>query len=77
MSVSHADDLRKICAQSFDRRSKSESHGSVQGQLCADDLSFLDNVITGDESWVFEYDPELSAEWHTMTSLRQKKARMS
>ena len=49
-------------------------------QLCADYPSFLDNVITGDESRVFEYDPESkrqSAEWHTPTSRRQKKARMS
>jgi len=32
---------------------------------------FLDKVITGDESWVFDYDPETkwqSAEWHTKSS---------
>ena len=36
--------------------------------------NFLDKVITGDESWVFDYDPETkrqSEEWH------MKKARMS
>ncbi|GFX70498.1 histone-lysine n-methyltransferase setmar-like protein [Trichonephila clavipes] len=41
---------------------------------------FFDNVITGDESWLFEYDPETkrqSNEWHTPQSPRQKKARMS
>jgi len=42
--------------------------------------NFLDKVITGDESWVFDYDPETkrqSAEWHTKRSPRPKKARMS
>ena len=41
---------------------------------------FLDKVITGDESWVFDYDLETrrqSAEWHTKSSPRPKKARMS
>ena len=41
---------------------------------------FLDKVITGDESWVFDYDPETkrqSAEWHTKNSALPKKARMS
>ena len=42
--------------------------------------NFLDKVITGDESWVFDYDPETkrqSSEWHTKSSPRPKKARMS
>ncbi|UYV64446.1 hypothetical protein LAZ67_3000731, partial [Cordylochernes scorpioides] len=41
---------------------------------------FLDNVVTGDESWTFQYDPEMkaqSSEWHTPASPRPKKARMS
>jgi hypothetical protein len=40
----------------------------------------LNRVITGDESWFFEYDPETrkqSEEWHTPQSPRQKIARMS
>ena len=39
---------------------------------------FLDKVITGDESWVFDYDPETkrqSLEWHTKSS-HPKKARI-
>ncbi|UYV66870.1 hypothetical protein LAZ67_4003188 [Cordylochernes scorpioides] len=43
-------------------------------------LDFLDNVVTGDESWTFQYDPETkaqSSEWHTPASPRPKKARMS
>ena len=41
---------------------------------------FLDNVITGDETWVFQYDPETkrqSLQWKTARSPRPKKARMS
>jgi len=37
-------------------------------------------VITGDETWIFEYDPETkrqSKEWHTSASPRPKKARRS
>jgi len=42
--------------------------------------NFLNKVITGDESRVFNYDPETkwqSAEWHTKIYPRLKKARMS
>jgi len=44
------------------------------------DRNFLKNVITGDETWIFEYDPETkrqSKEGHTSASLRPKKARRS
>uniref|UniRef100_T1HIZ7 RNase H type-1 domain-containing protein n=1 Tax=Rhodnius prolixus TaxID=13249 RepID=T1HIZ7_RHOPR len=44
---------------------------------CMIDKKFAKRVIiTGDESWVFEYDPETkrqSMEWHTSTSPRPKK----
>jgi len=35
------------------------------------DPTFLTKIVTGDESWVFAYDPETkmqSAEWHTSSS---------
>ena len=38
------------------------------------------HVITGDETWIFEYDLDTerqSSEWHTSSSPRQKKAKMS
>ena len=41
---------------------------------------FFSRVITGDESWILEYDPETkrqNREWHTANSPRPKKARMS
>ena len=42
--------------------------------------NFFRHVITGDESWIFEYDPKTkrqSSEWHRSNSPRPKKARMS
>jgi len=44
------------------------------------ELNFLHKIITGDESWVFDYNPETkrqSEEWHTKSSPRPKKAHMS
>ena len=40
------------------------------------DRNFLKNVIKGDETWIFEYDPETkrqSKEWHTSASPRPQK----
>ena len=40
----------------------------------------FDRVITGDETWCFEYDPETkrqSLRWKTQNSPRPKKARLS
>jgi hypothetical protein len=44
------------------------------------DRNFFKSVITGDESCIFEYDPETkreSHEWHKSASPRSRKARMS
>jgi len=41
---------------------------------------YLDKLITGDESLLFNYNPETkqqSAEWHTKSSPHSKKALMS
>ena len=46
----------------------------------ASDYSFLGNVITGDETWVYGYDPETrvqSYHWKSPSSPRAKKARQS
>lgn len=40
-------------------------------ELIENDSHFLESVITGDEIWVFEYDPETkcqSMEWYTPSS---------
>jgi hypothetical protein len=42
------------------------------------DPSFLGKVVTGNESWVFAYDPKTkmqSSEWNTSSSLRPRKSR--
>ena len=46
----------------------------------ASDSSFLGNVITGDETWVYGYDPETrfrSSQWKSPSSPCAKKARQS
>jgi len=46
----------------------------------ASDYSFLGNVITGDETWVYGYDPETrvhSSQWKLPSSPRAIKARQS
>jgi len=45
-------------------------------QLASDDETFFSRVITGDESWVYGYDPETkqqSCQWKSPTSSRPKK----
>jgi hypothetical protein len=42
------------------------------------DLNFISNIITGDETWVYGYDPETkqqSSQWKSPSSPRPKKAR--
>jgi hypothetical protein len=49
-------------------------------QRAVDDPSFMSRVITGDESWVYEYDSETkqqSSQWKSPGSPRPKKARQS
>ena len=56
-----------------------EDHQDLPGRLEIEP-HFLDKIITGDETWVFDYDPETkrqSEEWHTKSSPRPKKPYMS
>jgi len=49
-------------------------------QRAVDDPSFMSRVITGDESWVYGYNPETkqqSSQWKSPGSPRPKKARQS
>jgi histone-lysine N-methyltransferase SETMAR len=44
------------------------------------DPNFFQNLITGDESWMYGYDPETkvqNSQWKTLNSPRPKKARQS
>ena len=50
------------------------------GTAANNDPDFLKKVITGDESWVYGYDPETkaqSSQWKSPESPRPKKARQS
>ncbi|XP_066261786.1 protein GVQW3-like [Euwallacea similis] len=78
--------MRKICSKMVPKN-LSKNQKDIRKERCLDFLesienepNFVERVITGDESWVFEYDPETkrqSMEWHRLTSPRPKKARMS
>jgi len=78
--------MQKICAKLVPKNLSVEQKAN-RLEICQDLLGrlkiephFLDKAITGDESWVFDHDPETkqqSAEWHTKSSPRPKKARMS
>lgn len=78
--------MRKVCAKLVPRVLTAEQK-QQRVDVCREMLNalennphFLDNVVTGDESWTFQYDPETkaqSSEWHTPASPRPKKARMS
>jgi histone-lysine N-methyltransferase SETMAR len=49
-------------------------------ERATDNPSFTSRIITGDESWVYGYDPETkqqSLQWKSPLSPRPKKARMS
>jgi len=77
---------RKVCAKLVPKvltEEQKENRVSISRELLdrvRGDPDFLEQVITGDETWVFEYDPETKrqrSEWHTTESPRLKKARMS
>jgi len=79
-------DMRKVCAKMVLKKLTTEQKTSRR-DVCLDLLDglvrepeFFSRVITGDESWILDYDPETkrqSRKWHTANSPRPKKARMS
>ena len=78
--------MQKSCAKLVPKNLSVEQKAN-RLEICQDLLgrleiepNFLHKVITGDESWVFDYNPEnkwQSEEWHMTSSPRPKKARMS
>ena len=71
----------KICARKLVCGAKSKPVGNLSGLAGKTQnwANFLDKVITGDESWVFDYNPETkqqSAEWHIKSSPPPKKAHL-
>ena len=78
--------MRKICAKMVPKLLNNDRKKRCM-QVCQDILKnfnsnpdFLKKVITGDETWVFEYDPETkrqSLHWKSFQSPRIKKTRQS
>ena len=77
--------MRKVCAKMMPRL-LTEEQKAQRLNACRDilqqmeaDEKLLENVITGDKSWVFQYDPETkrqSRQWRSVSSPRPKKSRM-
>ena len=77
--------MRKVCAKLVPKNLSDEQKDNrvlVSWELLVrvtSEPDFLQRVITGDETWVFEYDPTTkrqSSEWHTFQSPRPKNTRM-
>ena len=78
--------MRKICAKMVSRN-LTEQQRDARVSVCVEpleqveaDLEFMDRVITRDERWFFQYDPQTkrqSLEWRSKESPRPKKACMS
>ncbi|UYV74190.1 hypothetical protein LAZ67_11002371 [Cordylochernes scorpioides] len=77
--------MRKVCAKlvpkvlTQDQKELRVLRCQELLDLIKNEPDFLSSVVTGDESWMFEYDLESkrqSCAWHTKSSPRPKKARM-
>ena len=77
--------MRKVCTKMVPKNLTTEQKAS-QRDVCLDldclerEPEFFSCIITGDESWILEYNLETkrqSREWHTANSPRPKKVRMS
>ncbi|UYV82421.1 hypothetical protein LAZ67_21002026 [Cordylochernes scorpioides] len=78
--------MRKVCAKlvpkvlTQDQKELRVLRCQELLDLIQNEPDFLNSVVNGDESWMFEYDPESKRQswaWHTKSSPRPKKARMS
>ena len=70
--------MRKVCAKMFPKNLMTEQKASRRDG-CEREPEFFSRVITGEESWISEYDRETkrqSREWHTPNSPCPKRARM-
>ena len=78
--------MRKVCAKMVPRL-LNDDQKERRMQMCQDIFKQLQNepdllrrVIIGDETWIFEYNPEAkrqSSQWKSPTSQRPKKTRQS
>ena len=77
-------DMRKVCAKMVPKELTEEQKSKEESQFAQDLLErqddILGRVIIGDETWVYQYDPETkrqSAQWETANSPRPKTFRQS
>jgi len=63
-----------------DQRERRQTIGGDLLERSCEDVQFVKNIVTGDESWVYGYDRETkqhSAQWKGPSSPRPKKGRDS
>ncbi|KAJ4451915.1 hypothetical protein ANN_03393 [Periplaneta americana] len=78
-----SDDLNMSRVTQHSVQDQRDDRMTICGDLISsadDDPTFLNRIITGDETWCFLYDPQLkrqSATWKTPLSPRQKKPRQA
>jgi [histone H3]-lysine36 N-dimethyltransferase SETMAR len=79
-------DMKKVCAKMVPRLltpEQKECRMNISADILESierDPNFLERVVTCDETWIFQYDPETkrqSMHWKSKNSPRMKKARMS
>ena len=76
--------MKRVCAKfvprllTDDQREQRQTIARDLFERSCEDVQFLKNTVTGDESWVCGYDPETkqqSSQWKGPTSPRPKKGR--
>lgn len=76
----------KVCAKfvphtlTGEQKSFRVNHSKEVVAAARNDQNFLKSIVTGDETWCFQYDPEIkrqSAEWKSKNSPQIKKTRKS
>jgi len=76
--------MKRVCAKfvprllTDDQREQRQTIARDLFERSCEDVQFLKNIVTGDESWFYGYDPETkqqSSQWKGPTSPRPKKRR--
>jgi len=76
--------MKRLCAKfvlrllTDDQREQRQKIARDLSERSCEDVQFLKNIVTGDESWVYRYDPETkqqSSQWKGPTSPLPKQGR--
>jgi len=71
--------MKRVCAKfvprllTNDQREQRQTIARDLFESSCEDVQFLKNIVTGEESWVYGYDPETkqqSSQWKDLTSPR-------